>query len=425
MKIYIVGIGMGSTHTLTLAAQTAIVEADLLLGAARMVQSAQQLRLEAGCQPAKQSEAIAPKAIATAIADAGDVALCVVLCSGDTGFFSLASSVRDVLGEEFPQAAVETLPGITTVQYLAAKLGRPWQQVRLGSAHGRDCNVLGLVLSNPEVFLLTGGEQTPATIIEMLCKCGLGSCQIVVGERLSYEDERITHSNAEGLLGKPFDALSAIWISHGPLVDEAVQDYVGVGGIPDEAFIRGEVPMTKRDVRALCTARLHPARGEVVWDVGAGTGSVSIEAACMQPFARVFAVETKPQGCRLIEENRSKFGAYNVQVVEGRAPEALEGLPAPDAAFIGGSTGGLEQIVRYILTANSGARLVITAVTLETIAQTSRLLNALQHEGLLGEYQAMQIAAASTRKAGNYHLMQAENPIMIFEAAGREPKEAE
>lgn len=418
MRISIVGIGMGHASSMTMQAAQAVREADVLVGAQRMLESAQAVRESAGLQAAAELKAISPNAIANALEAQGEAERFAILCSGDTGFYSLATSVTRTIRERLPHAEVEIIPGITTVQYFASKLGRPWQSVALASAHGKTCNVLGMVLENEQVFLLTGGELTPRTIIRKLADCGLGSCDVAIGERLSYEDETITVGTVADLVGREFDALSAIWISRGPLRDIEVAPYAGFPGIPDDAFIRGNVPMTKRDIRALCTSKMRVAKDEVVWDIGAGTGSVAIEAACMQPSARVFAIEFKDEGCELIEQNRVRFGAYNVTVVKGRAPEALADLPAPDVAFIGGSTGGLSQIVDAVLAANPHARIVISAITLETVAQTQSLLSELAECGAIADYQATQISVAGSRKAGRYHLMTAENPIFVFEACG-------
>ncbi|MBE6463889.1 MAG: precorrin-6y C5,15-methyltransferase (decarboxylating) subunit CbiE [Eggerthellaceae bacterium] len=418
MVIKIVGIGMGDTSTMTAQAAQAILDADVLIGAQRMLESAQAARSAAGKDIATELKAISPNAIVSAIESIGDVGCFAILCSGDTGFYSLATSVIRTINERLPRADIELIPGITTVQYFASRLAKPWQSVALASAHGKTCNVLDMVLSHEQVFLLTGGELTPQTIINELAGCGLGFCEVAVGERLSYEDERITTGTAAELVGHGFDSLSAIWISRGQLCDDEVAAYAGFPGIPDDAFIRGTVPMTKRDIRALCTSKMRVANDEVVWDIGAGTGSVSIEAACMQPSARVYAIECKEEGCTLIEQNRVRFGAYNITVVRGRAPEALNGLPAPDVAFIGGSTGGLAQIVDTVLAANRKARIVISAITLETVAQTQALLANLAEHGIIDGYQATQISVATSREAGRYHLMTAENPIFVFEAHG-------
>ncbi len=424
-KVAVVGIGMGSSGMFTLAARDAIANSDVLIGARRIVQSACDL-IGSGVDGAEKApqciEAISPKAVVQAIEEcagqaSGNVRACV-LCSGDTGFFSLAKSMLKVFEEMDPAPQVECIPGITTVQYLAAKIGRPWQSCKLASAHGRKLNVVGQVLLNNDLFLLTGGDETPMTIISKLCDAGLSEVDVVVGSSLSYPNEQIVSGTAGELLGRQFESLSAMWISHDDLADRKTLGYAGFSGIPDELFIRGKVPMTKSEVRAVVTSSIRPHDDEVIYDVGAGTGSVTVELACLNPLAHVIAIESNPEGCELIEKNRREFGAYNVEVVSGRAPEALEGLPAPDAVFIGGSTGGFEPILDAVLSANPSARIVATAVTLETISLATEVLGRFVSEGRLSEYSAVQVCITRTRQAGRYHLMNPESPIFVFRATG-------
>lgn len=421
MKVYIVGIGMGSRGSLTNAAADAILKSSVVFGAARMNECASSVVEDAGYEMPSFVETISPNTIVSYLeghVDAGwDVAACV-LCSGDTGFFSLATTLMRRLAEMDPQPEIELVPGITTVQHLAARIGRPWQGVCLASAHGRDCNVLAEVLLHEEVFLLTGGDQTPRTIIGDLANAGLGDVEVVVGERLSYEDETITRGTAAELAGRDFDTLSAMWITRGLLCDEDVAPYRGHAGIPDGLFVRGKAPMTKSEVRALVTAKMRPGDGEVVYDIGAGTGSVSIELACSNPRCRVWAIEFKDEAFELLEANRRRFGAFNVGSVKGRAPEAMRGLPAPDAVFVGGSTGELERVLRASLAANPAVRLVLTAVSMETVAQATDVLARLAQEGLTGSYAATQVGITRTREAGRYHLLAPESPVYIFEACG-------
>ena len=418
-RVYIVGVGMGGRGSMTGSALEAIAASDVLFGASRMLDCTRGVIIAPGNPGAPELvEAIAPSKIAARVAALGQGKTACVLCSGDVGFFSLARPVARALAALDPAPEVIMVPGITTVQYMAARIGRSWQGVRLVSAHGRDCDILGEILSNGEVFFLTGGEQTPESIIRMLDSVGLGAAEVAVGERLSYEDERITRGTAARLLGRGFDSLSAVWVSHGELGDPEVRAARGHAGIPDGLFVRGKAPMTKCEVRAIVASKVRPADGEVIYDVGAGTGSVSVELSCLNPRCRVWAIECKEDALALMRENRTRFAAFNMSVVEGRAPQALEGLPAPDAVFIGGSTGELEQIARAVLAANPAVRLVLTAVSMETVAQASEVLGRLCDEGLLGPYAGTQVGVTRTREAGRYHLLAPESPVFVFEACG-------
>ena len=178
---------------------------------------------------------------------------------------------------------------------------------------------------------------------------------------------------------------------------------------PDEAFIRGEVPMTKQEVRAAALAKLavHPA--DTLWDVGAGTGSVSVELALAAPQGHVYAVECEPDACALIRRNREKFAAWNLSLIEGRAPAALEALPAPDAVFIGGTKGSMAAVVDTVLAKNANARICIAAIALESL---SAAIAALTAHGLSAE--VTQLAVSRTRPAGRLHLLTANNPIFLI-----------
>jgi len=190
----------------------------------------------------------------------------------------------------------------------------------------------------------------------------------------------------------------------------------GAPALPDGAFERGKAPMTKEEVRALAIAKLRIEPDHVVWDVGAGTGSVSVEAARAAFRGMVYAVEKSPDAIELLGRNRDALGAANVLVVEGSAPEALEGLPAPDRVFVGGSSGQMCAIVACAARKNPHVRICATAVTLETVAD---LMACLRDNGVQGA-DIVQVQVARASEAGDYHLMRAENPVHIvtFEPGG-------
>ena len=167
--------------------------------------------------------------------------------------------------------------------------------------------------------------------------------------------------------------------------------------------------MTKQEVRAAALAKLAVRPEDVLWDVGAGTGSVSVEMALAAWKGKVFAVECSGEACGLIRANREKFRAWNLQIVEGRAPEALEALPPPDAVFIGGTKGEMEEILSSVLEKNAKARICISAIAVETL---SAALASLEKRGI--EAQVTQIAVSRSRPAGKLHLLTANNPIFLI-----------
>ena len=173
--------------------------------------------------------------------------------------------------------------------------------------------------------------------------------------------------------------------------------------------------MTKQEVRSVALSKLRVAPGETVYDIGAGTGSVTVELALLTgPAGRVVAIERNPEGCELIAQNARDFGIDIIQVVEGTAPDCMEGLPMPDAAFIGGSGSNLDQIVATLLSANPRVRVCVTCVTLETVAQALQVLSSSAFEG----FEAVCINASRAHALGAYNLMKAENPIYVMCARG-------
>ncbi len=188
-------------------------------------------------------------------------------------------------------------------------------------------------------------------------------------------------------------------------------------GIRDIDFIRGRVPMTKEEIRILSLAKLGITGSSVVYDVGAGTGSIAIEAALVACGGVVYAVEKNPEAVSLIHANREKFGVVNLKVIEGRAPECLNQLPAPTHVMIGGSGGLLEEIVAYIREKNPNARFVVNAVTLETVSALQRIS---RDYSRYADMDLIQVGISRSRLMGEHHLMLAENPVYIAAFGGEE-----
>ena len=396
MKVYLIGVGMGNPDTMTAEALEAVRACPVLVGAPRLLERWAQ---DHDCVPL-----IAGADIAEYIGKQQEGPIGVLL-SGDTGFYSGAKRLWALLEDH----EVVTLPGISSLSYFCAKLHTDWQDVKIVSAHGRSHNVVGEIQRNGRTFALTGGSTKAQDICRELTGRGLGDVTVSVGERLSYPDERVVTGTAAELAEETFADLSVLLaVNPRPVT----RPWNG-SGLPDDAFLRGNVPMTKEEVRALALSKLRLEEHHVVWDVGAGTGSVSVECALSCPAGRVFAVEKKEEALALLEENRERFQAANLSIVAGTAPEALKDLPAPDRVFIGGTSGELGEILDVIFDKNPAARVVCTAVTLETVAEAARLFAHLEGADMV------QVSATRTRSAGRYHLMDAQNPVWIFSGEGR------
>lgn len=401
MNITLIGVGMGDPGTLTLEAHAALAEAEAILGAERLL---------SGLPDAYQGERV-PLALPEKVAAAVEARpewkeICVVL-SGDVGFYSGARQLLTLLREHEPRLVC----GISTPQYFAAKLRRPWQDLRLVSAHGVHCDILAEVLNHPAALFLTGGDVTPADIAKTLCDAGLDAAEMTVGENLSYPEERILSAPAGEIAEMSFSRLCAVLVEN----DKTFTRPPGAAGIEDEAFSRGKAPMTKREIRALVLSLLRPGPNSILYDVGAGTGSVALEMALQSRRGHVFAVEEDPEAVRLINVNKAAFGTYNLQAIWGAAPEALEPLPAPDAAFIGGSGGRLEAIVETLLRKSPAVRLVVSAVTLETLATAGSVMR----EAGMGDPDIIQVAVNRSVVRGGYHMLEAKNPIFLISGGGQ------
>lgn len=394
MKVTLIGMGSGQPENLTLQGLAALRQADLILGARRLLAV-----LPAGCTE-NRAAAYRPDEVADLLQTSG-AENAVLVYSGDTGFYSGASSMMEKLEALGVRARV--LPGLSSIQLLAAALGRPWQGWNLVSAHGRTCDPVAECMQGRPTFFLTGGSEDPATLCAQLAAEGFGDVQGVVGQCLGTPEEKLFRGSVKELAAGRFNSLSVLLVEAAEVLPRRAP------GLPDEAFERGDVPMTKQEVRAAVLAKLAVRPEDILWDVGAGTGSVSVELALAAPRGRVYAVECRPEGCALIKANREKFRTRNLVLVEGLAPAALSDLPAPDAVFIGGSKGSLAAIVDAALDKNPDARICVSAIALESL---SAAVAALTAKGRT--VQVSQIAVSRARAVGGLHLMMAQNPIYLI-----------
>ncbi len=393
MQVILAASGGGGRGSMTEDCRQALENASCIIGARRLLEGLP------GTYTKNRVPATRPGEILEAVRSHGGD--CAVLYSGDTGFYSGTRALIPLLEDEGISYTV--LPGISSVQLLSSALGRPWQDWLLCSAHGVDCNPVGAVMQGKPVFFLTGGELGPAELCRRLAEAGLRELPVVVGEDLSYPRQRVRRGSAGEFAGQSFAPLSVLLAEPAPNVVRRPP------GFPDSLFVRGEVPMTKQEVRAAVLAKLAPDACDTVWDVGAGTGSVSVELALAASRGRAYAIERSEKACDLIRSNREKLGAWNLALVEGEAPEALEGLEAPDAVFIGGTGGCMEQVVAQALGQNPKARICISAICVETLYQA---VQALQGRGMQPEI--TQISVSRGKAAGSLHLLMANNPIFLI-----------
>lgn len=329
-----------------------------------------------------------------------------VLISGDAGFYSVS---KRMVGEFGRIGKVEAVAGVSSLSYLCAKVGLSYDDMFIMSLHGRSGSAVGAVSYHEKVFILTGGLMNTQEICRDLAFNGIAGVEVIAGENLGMRDEMIFQGSMQEALMKNFTGLTSLIFINKNFTDPCKI-------IKDGDFIRGDIPMTKEEIRRLCVAELNPKPSDIVYDIGAGTGSVSVEIARKATGGLVYAVEKEPEGIDLICKNREKFGAYNILPVGGEAPHILAELPPPDKVFIGGSSGKLGGIIGEILKKNPNVKFVITAITLETLSEAT---DCFKNNGI--EADIVCINAAKAVKIGGYHMMTARNPVYIIsgEALGK------
>ena len=390
-RLYVIGAGPGSKAMLTGEAVNAVKDSDMVWCAKRndeLVPEAKRRSLTPFGAAMDEME--------QALKQGGRIS---ALLSGDTGLYSLLP----VLNKRFGPENIRVICGVSSVQALCARLGMSWQDAQIVSAHGRSLSKHALChfcRVNPKTIVLLDGENNPKWVRDTLYEGGLDGLKLYIGEKLSYEDESC------GLYeDREYDPLSVALI-----VNEAPKSDVRPSGIDDEEFIRGKTPMTKSEIRAQVMSKLRLSPDSVVWDVGAGTGSVSVECALGCPLGEVYAVERDEDALKLIGQNRDKFGALNISIVPGSAPEVLEGLPVPTHVFLGGTGGETEEILKKLEGFESTIRVCATAVTMESAELYMKLLSG------YSDFSAAQVAVSRLEKLGRYNMFRAQNPVFVFAA---------
>ena len=369
MSISIIGVGVGDTKILTCAAHEKIASADIIIGAKRVAEP-----FSGGKKVYFEYEA---EKIATLLGDT-KYENAAVLFSGDASFYSGAKKLLEL----FPEA--EVLAGISSVSYFCGKIKKSYDDMNIVSLHGRKCNIVSEVRRNKKTFALLG--ENPCG---RLCEYGLGTVKVFIGENLSYPDEKISEGTAEDFRNTELSKLSVILIEN-ENADNRMR--FGVNDLSDGSqFKYGTFDET--------------CENDICYDIGAGTGSVSVEMALAAYKGTVYAIEKKPDASELVRQNAIKFQTDNIEIITGSAPDVLDALPNPDKVFIGGSSGTLKQTIEKC----GCNHIVINAITLETLNEA---VNAFAEFGY--EYEVVQISASYTKKVASYNMMTAQNPVFII-----------
>jgi precorrin-6Y C5,15-methyltransferase (decarboxylating) len=390
-SIYIIGTGMNGSNTLTAEAGCAIRDADVLIGAKRIVKPFEHYG---------KPELIAHDTdeILKFIKECKHERI-AVLMSGDCGFHSGAEKLVTVLGEY----GTEIISGIPSLVYFCGKLKKPWAGVKAISLHGVHGNVAKNAAVNRNCFFLLGGKISAGDVCKRLCEYGLSEIGVYIGERLAYESERITQGKAGDFTELETDNLSVL-LTENPRFCSCIRS-----GIPDDEFIRGDVPMTKSEVRSIAVSKLGIGRDSICWDIGCGSGSVSVEMAVRCYDGMVYSVDKNIAAVNLAKENSRRFCCDNIQASTGEAPHCLSCLPAPGSVFIGGSCGKIGEILSVVYEKNREAIVVITAVSLETLNNAITALKSFEINP-----EIIQAAITRAKSINGYTMLTAENPVFII-----------
>lgn len=395
-KIYLIGIGTGVYEGLTIKAARLMKACDLLFGADRMLKAAegyQGKRINA-----YQSDEICRCLNAE---ENKEWKKACVLLSGDVGFYSGAKKLLETLSDS--DYAVELVPGISSISAFCAAIGISWETVSVVSLHGRQGNIIGKIDSEQYTFCLLGGAQGLRELSDKLLYYGFTNVILHIGENIGYPEQKIVHITPQEVLGTSFGNLLVV------IVENPSPRACVFPEIDDSEWIRGDVPMTKSEVRSIGIQKLGLSKHSVLYDIGAGTGSVGIQAAVCYPDSSVYAIDYKEAAIELITQNQKKFRADNLHIVLGKAPRALEALPAATHAFIGGSAGNMREIFSFLWEKNPHVVIVISLISLETLSETMRIA---EEYGI--EPQVVQISVAKAKKTGKYHLMTGQNPVTLI-----------
>ena len=368
-KIHIIGIGEDGLDGVTDAARRLVNEAELLIGEAHCLSLVPE----------------APGEKVTVGANLQDIASqleensgrkTVLLAIGDPLFYGVARYLCDKLGKE----RFEVVPHVSSMQLAFARVKESWEEAFLTNLAGHGVEaVLAQIRAAEKVGLFTSEASPPEVVAKILVENGLDSFTAYVCENLGSPDERVTHGELAELAEQQFGPLNVMILVHKPSVPDRPSDAIGrrLFGNPDEAFLQSKPKrglLTPCEIRSMALAELDIGPSSIIWDVGAGSGSVAIEAAQIASSGHAYAIEMDPEDHELIKENAARFDVANLTAILGRAPDAWQDLPDPDCVFVGGSGRQLSRLVELAFERlKTGGRLVATMGSIENLSNVQAL----------------------------------------------------
>jgi len=416
-KLHIIGIGY---RPFDIRAKKLISEAGIILASDRLYEVFKRYE---GFEAVKDKVRVLNKIndtivfIRSTIAGGEGSKPMVLLASGDPLFFGIGRRAI----EEFGRENVEVMPDLSCIQLAFAAIGEPWDNAFLLSLHGGPDpekrrrlpyglqDLPGLLNKHGKLAILTDRENNPSAIASLLQSSLFSfhsSVTLHVCERLGYPDEKITRGTPAEIARLSFSDPNVVIAIKGAGRPEATAaDF----GLRESDIVHSRGLITKDEVRAVCLHKLRLPQKGVFWDVGAGSGSVSLEAARSCPELKAYAIEKNAEQLSNIKENVSRFGTANIVIISGEAPDALAALPPPDRVFIGGSAGRMKEIVGLISGIMLKGIIVINATTLETLNEA---MESLGENGF--EVDIAEIAVSRSKRVGGKQHMSALNPVFVI-----------
>ncbi len=375
-KVHILGIGDDGIEGLTTAARSLMESAELIIGSAR------SLALVSAFSARQAAADGDPEEVARLVADHPALRI-VILTSGDPLFYGTARYLCDRLGKE----RFEVVPHVSSMQLAFARVKERWDEAYLTNLANQPFDrAIERIRSADRVGLFTTERYSPAVVAQSLLERGIDYFTAYVCENLGSPDERVTHGELAELARLTFSPLNVMILVRKPDTPDRPREMMGrrLFGNPDEMFLQSRPKrglLTPSEVRCIALAEMDLGPASIVWDVGAGSGSVSVEAAQIALRGEVYAIEMDAEDYQLISANAERFSVRNLTPVLGQAPDAWAELPDPDAVFIGGTGRHVRRIVEQAFARlRGGGRMVINVVSIENLTEVQQLMRQLAGE---------------------------------------------
>jgi len=398
--IYIIGIGVNGKDDLSSKALEIIKNSDILFGGERHLSYFSDFKGEQFIIKSNLKEA------AHHIKENKNKRI-TVLASGDPGFYGIA----DYLIKELGKDDIEIMPNISSMQWAFAKIKETWHDAEIVSSHGRDIErIFEAARRNNKVGIFTSSGDEPKKIAEALLKDDLADFNAYICEDLGSSTEKITTCSLNEVRQKGFSPLNVMILIKNSKTSPNTKIMDNILGIPDAFFSHGNGMITKEEIRAISLSKMRIREESVIWDIGAGSGSIAIEAGRIAKMGKVYAIEKKHERIEQINENMKNFLMKNIEVIEGEAPDCLKGLREPDSVFIGGSSGRLKTILEVCSKSmkNKG-RIIINAITLDTLKTATDSLKWLNMP-----CEIVSVNISKSKGISDSIFFEAQNPVYII-----------